>query len=268
MTMYQRWTLSFGDDDEAIDVITADTADCATFMHRLAARASIDVSSSSTPLPPLAAVRLGNRGEVKADLPEHPQVDVDPDPTFAPGVIERLPAIIERADEAFWAVVAHHLPEVKSGDVDPGWVANREQHNVAAVTSWARWNMPYAGVREAYGSLIGALEAVGFNPVTLDVPDWQKGSIVLTVDQDGIDESRVARLRLMDHNGKIHGLDSSERTDMREWVITFEKDGAEYTTVRLDLDGDEDRDDRVARKVRNLFNAFWGEPPAPYGSEA
>lgn len=268
--MYQRWTLSFGDDDEAIDVLTADSHECAAFMHRLAERARIDVSASSTKLPPLAAIRLAPRGAVIADLgPSAPQElcewrDVVGIP---PGMIDRLPAVIKDADEAFWAVIAHHLPEVKTGDVGPDWIANRRLSNVAAVASWIRDNTPYAGVREAYINLVHELEAAGFNPVTIDVPDWQKGSIVLTVDQAGIDESRVARLRLMDHNGKIHGLDS-ERTDLREWVITFEKDGAEYTTVRLDLDGDEDRDDRVAAKVRNLFNAFWGEPPAPYGSEA
>lgn len=265
--MYQRWTLSFGDDDEAIDVLTADTHECAAFMHRLAERARIDVSASSTDLPPLAAIRLGERGVVLDDLdPSAPQElrewhELSPQ-GIQPDLIARLPAVIARADKAFWAVIAHHLPEVKTGDVGPDWIANRRLSNVAAVASWIRDNTPYAGVREAYINLVHELEAAGFNPVTIDVPDWQKGSIVLTVDQDGIDESRVARLRLMDHNGKIHGLDS-ERTDLREWVITFEKDGAEYTTVRLDLDGDEDRDDRVARKVRNLFNAFWGEPPAP-----
>lgn len=50
--------------------------------------------------------------------------------------------LLDRADEAFWAVVADGYPEVTSGDYAPEQVAKRDQDNIAAVQGWLLWNHP------------------------------------------------------------------------------------------------------------------------------
>lgn len=60
-----RWTLSFGDDDEAIDVYTANSHEADRFLDRLMTHSDLDLATVGT-LPALPA-RLGPRGEAREE---------------------------------------------------------------------------------------------------------------------------------------------------------------------------------------------------------
>ncbi len=56
---------------------------------------------------------------------------------------DRLQAILEDADNAFWAVVAVRFSEAKTGDWPPDLVFSRNHHNEEDVLWWLRFNAPF-----------------------------------------------------------------------------------------------------------------------------
>ena len=61
----------------------------------------------------------------------------------------RMKAAVDKADEAFWAVIAEAFPEIKTGDVGPDFVMRREENNLMDVKSWIGGNapIPQEGIR-------------------------------------------------------------------------------------------------------------------------
>lgn len=56
----------------------------------------------------------------------------------------RIEDAIEKATEAFWAVIAEEFPEVKTGDVDPLYSMEWDRFVERHVKAWLRGNWPEA----------------------------------------------------------------------------------------------------------------------------
>ncbi|HUT97326.1 MAG TPA: hypothetical protein VMW60_04325 [Dehalococcoidales bacterium] len=52
----------------------------------------------------------------------------------------KVDEVIEKAQDAFWKVVAESYPEVKTGDLPPEAVLDFEEASQNAVQAWLRWN--------------------------------------------------------------------------------------------------------------------------------
>lgn len=52
----------------------------------------------------------------------------------------KVDEVIEKAQDAFWKVVAENYPEVKTGDLPPEAVLDFEEASLNAVKAWLRWN--------------------------------------------------------------------------------------------------------------------------------
>ena len=55
---------------------------------------------------------------------------------------DRLQAVLEAADDAFWAVIGDRFPEAKTGDWSPDLAFTRDNHNKEDVLWWLRFNAP------------------------------------------------------------------------------------------------------------------------------
>ena len=54
----------------------------------------------------------------------------------------RIPGTAEKAQSAFWEVVAKAFPEAKTSDLDPGAEVAFEDACTKVVRSWTMWNVP------------------------------------------------------------------------------------------------------------------------------
>jgi len=54
--------------------------------------------------------------------------------------VTKVDEVTEKAQDAFWKVVAENYPEVKTGDLPPEAVLDFEEASQNAVKAWLRWN--------------------------------------------------------------------------------------------------------------------------------
>ena len=52
----------------------------------------------------------------------------------------RIKKVMQKAQDAFWAVVAKEFKEVKSGDMDPGQTMKMEQDMMEVINIWLENN--------------------------------------------------------------------------------------------------------------------------------
>ncbi len=57
----------------------------------------------------------------------------------------QIAEVVDRAEEAFWAVVADNFPEAISGDLDPGTVEMLKRTMRGTVRQWLRVNVSPSG---------------------------------------------------------------------------------------------------------------------------
>lgn len=53
---------------------------------------------------------------------------------------DRINTAMQAADDAFWAVVAKHFPEIKTGDFDPWEAFQRDDKNRRDIRHWYEGN--------------------------------------------------------------------------------------------------------------------------------
>lgn len=97
-----------------------------------------------------------------ADLPEH--------------VRNRMGDAIEAAEQTFWREIAIRFPEIKTGDVDPGWVMRREENNIRDLASWLSGNMPMVSNHLVVGSRIELAMDVDRRPHFV-APEGSRGTV-------------------------------------------------------------------------------------------
>lgn len=67
---------------------------------------------------------------------------VNDDVTIPEAMLDRMAHAINRADEAYWQIIADEFPEIKTGDVSPEWVWRRSHTLAVDLVSWVVGNLP------------------------------------------------------------------------------------------------------------------------------
>mgnify|MGYP003677132562 CR=1 FL=1 len=57
----------------------------------------------------------------------------------------RAAVALDHAQDAFWAVMVDHFPEVESGDFDPMHSMRFDEELKCALWFWLYWNLPHTG---------------------------------------------------------------------------------------------------------------------------
>jgi hypothetical protein len=111
----------------------------------------------------MGTITDGELATYAGELPEH--------------IRGRMSDAIEAAENAFWREIAIRFPDIKTGDVDPGWVMRRESNNIRDLASWLSYNLPLVSMHLEVGARVELVEDVSREPLFV-VPEGSRGTVV------------------------------------------------------------------------------------------